>query len=740
MVKALFFISFFSVVSVFSQSSAISGFVYSEGKPIANVSIYFSESSNGVVTNAEGAFSISKRQSDKELIISYVGYQTQRIIVPIGKNNLGTIELAVEESLNEVVVSGLLKPVSKLNSAVPIEVYEKSFFSANPVSSFFEALENINGIRPQLNCNVCNTGDIHINGQEGSYTMVLIDGLPIVSGLSTVYGLSGIPQALIDRVEIIKGPASTLFGSEAIGGVINLITKSPENTPIFSFDSFVSGWGEVNADLGLKYQLSENSFGLLGVNYFNYANPIDTNKDGFTDLTLQDRISIFNKFSRNNKLSIATRYVYEDRWGGQLNWTPEFRGGDEVYGESIYTSRFETFGSYLFNPNLSVQFSFNNHHQNSVYGDTVFNAQQTIGFGQILWNNNRPNNELTLGVAYRYTYYSDDTTVRFNESSVMHLPGIFVQNKIKLNTKHTLLLGLRYDNNSIHGNIITPRFNYKINNSDNTSNLRLSFGTGYRVAQVFTEDHAALTGARDIVFKGSLDPEKSWNLNLNYVQKFYLRRGKIIDVDLSVFNTTFSNKIIPNYDDNPNQIIYGNLNGTSISRGASLNVNLFSSGGLRINTGVTYVDTFADENGTKTTPYLTERFNGVWKVEKGFPAKNVTLDLTGTMTGPMKLPTLGPLDPRPSYSPTFTIVNIQFTKRFKNQMEVYTGVKNLFNFTPPKNSIARPFDPFDRAVEFDNTGNVVPTSSNPYALTFDPSYVYSTNQGIRAFLGFRWNM
>ena len=116
--------------------------------------------------------------------------------------------------------------------------------------------------------------------------MILIDGLPTVSGLSAVYGLSGIPKALIERVEIIKGPASTLFGSEAIGGVINLITKLPENTSVFSADSFVSGWGEVNTDLSYKYRLNRMTTGLLGINYFNYSNPIDNNNDGFTDLTL----------------------------------------------------------------------------------------------------------------------------------------------------------------------------------------------------------------------------------------------------------------------------------------------------------------------------------------------------------------------------------------------------------------------------------------------------------------------
>jgi len=125
-----------------------------------------------------------------------------------------------KSDLNEVVISGTLKEVTKLESPVPVEVYTSKFFKANPTPSIFEALQNINGVRPQLNCNICNTGDIHINGLEGPYTMILIDGMPIVSGLSTVYGLSGIPQALIDRVEIVKGPASTLYGSEAVGGLI----------------------------------------------------------------------------------------------------------------------------------------------------------------------------------------------------------------------------------------------------------------------------------------------------------------------------------------------------------------------------------------------------------------------------------------------------------------------------------------------------------------------------------------
>jgi outer membrane receptor for ferrienterochelin and colicins len=737
----------FSIQTGFAQERTVNGRVYSEGEPLNGASLRIKGTNLGTITNEQGYFSIEfSEKRNNQLIISYIGHKSKQIEIDPNNSDVGRIILELYESLDEIVISGTLKPVSKLKSPVAVEVYSQSFFKANPSPSIFESLESINGIRPQLNCNVCNTGDIHINGQEGSYTMVLIDGLPIVSGLSTVYGLSGIPQSLIERVEIVKGPASTLYGSEAIGGVINLITKLPENSSKLSIDSFVSDWGEINTDIGYKYSLSKKTTGLLGINYFNFSNPIDKNNDGFTDLTIQDRVSIFNKFTYGDKLSFATRFVYEDRWGGQLDWEPRYRGGDTIYGESIYTTRFEAFGNYKFNKNLSFQFSYNNHTHNSAYGTTIFNANQTIGFGQLIWNKTIKNNDLLFGLAYRYTYYDDDTTATFNEilnsnkEDIYHMPGLFIQDEIKINESNTLLLGIRFDHNSLHGNIFTPRINYKLSNYDQTSILRLSFGTGYRVAQVFTEDHAALTGARDVVFLNDLEPEKSWNTNLNYVKKVYLKEGVIIDFDISIFKTHFSNKIIPDYDTNPNKIIYDNLKGRSISQGLSLNINSLLENGIRFNLGATYIDSYIKEGGVKTVPYLTEKFQGVWKFEKKWNDKNLIFDLTGTTIGPLRLPTLSRLDPRPDYSSTFSIVNFQLTKILKNTFEIYGGVKNIFDFTPPKNSIARSFDPFDKQVVFDNSGNAIQNENNPYALTFDPSYVFASNQGFRFFFGLRYKI
>lgn len=730
---------------IFAQEQIVKGIVLFEGIPLEGASVIVKDFNVGTITDASGAFSLSLSNiKNPKITISYLGYKSFNLKITKISNDLGNIELVSDDKLDEVVISGTLKPVSRLKSPVSVEVYAESFFKANPTSSIFEALDIINGVRPQLNCNVCSTGDIHINGQEGSYTMILIDGLPIVSGLSSVYGLSGIPQSLIERIEIIKGPASTLYGSEAIGGVINLITKIPENASRFSFDSFTSNWGDLNLDLGHQYRLSKKINGLLGVNYFKYSNPVDNNSDGFTDLTLQDRISVFNKLNIGKRLSFASRFVYEDRWGGEMNWNPTFRGGDLVYGESIYTSRVELFGTYKFNNEISFQFSFNDHNQNSVYGTTLFKADQSIAFGQFIWNRTIKKHDLVIGAAYRFTFYDDNTTATFNEflginkEEITQLPGVFIQDEIKFNEQNSLLLGFRYDYNSIHGTIFTPRLNYKISNQDLSSILRISIGSGYRIAQIFTEDHAALTGARDVVFLNDLDPETSWNINLNYVYKMYLKQGHILNFDASIFRTDFSNKILPNYDTDPNLIIFDNLSGKSVTQGISLNFNSVFQNGLRISLGATYIDSYIDSKGLKTIPYLTEKFQGVWNIKYEFQKSNITLDFTGTITGPLKLPLLGDLDPRSQFSPTFNIINLQLTKEWNNSYELYGGVKNILNFTPADNSIARAFDPFDREVKFDASGAAQVSPGNPYALTFDPSYVYASNQGSRFFIGFRY--
>jgi outer membrane receptor for ferrienterochelin and colicins len=750
----------FSLLFIYSLSSAkaqeIKGSVLSGNEALEFAIIYIKGLNIGAVTDSMGNFSIEVNETGKFTIqASRVGYQTvqQQITLPLAMSVDLIFDLSeLDGGLEEVVVSGTMQEVSKLDSPVPVEVYSGNFFKANPTPSIFESLQNVNGVRPQVNCNICNTGDIHINGLEGPYTMVLIDGMPIVSGLATVYGLTGIPQALIDRIEVVKGPASTLYGSEAVGGLINVITKSPLTAPVFSVDGFTTGWGETNLDLGIRSKWGSNVQSLTGISGFYYDNPVDNNGDGFTDLTLAKRISLFQKIQvdrpNNRVFNLAARYVYEDRWGGEMNWTKADRGGDQVYGESIYTSRWETFGVWQLptSENLNFQFSANGHSQNSVYGNTIYIADQYIGFGQLTWNKTLAKHNFLFGAAYRFTYYDDNTPATagdlgdVNQPAVIHLPGIFVQDELKISPSQSLLLGGRLDYNSVHGSVFSPRVNYKKSWNNNSTILRLSAGNGFRVANVFTEDHAALTGAREVVFTEELRPETSWNTNVNLVKKIYTDGGTFIGLDGSVFYTYFTNQIVPDYETNPNQIIYGNLNGSAISQGISLNLDVAWANGLTMTGGATLMDVSLEEDGIRTRQLLTERFSGVWSVGYKFFKTGLKVDYTGNVYSPMRLPLLGALDDRDPYSSWFSIQNIQLTKTFKDKWEIYGGVKNLLNFTPPANSIARAFDPFDREVEFGSDGSVIPTSGNPNALTFDPTYVFAPNQGIRGFLGVRFTI
>ncbi|WP_313806173.1 TonB-dependent receptor [Flavobacterium sp.] len=750
--KYLILILFFCV-SVSGQT-AIKGKITAEGAPLEYASVSLAKTKFGVITDSLGNFELQAvPKGEYQLKVSFAGFKSQqrRIAVTDSLELIRNFDLKADNTLDELVVTGTLKAVNRLESPVPVEVYKPTFFKKNPTANIFEALQNVNGVRPQLNCNVCNTGDIHINGLEGPYTLVLIDGMPIVSGLSTVYGLSGIPNSLLERVEVVKGPASSLYGSEAVGGLINIITKNPKSAPVLSADAFSTSWGEANVDLGFKANLGKSISLLTGVNYFNYSNPIDNNHDNFTDVTLQDRISVFQKWNFNRKsnklFSMAGRFFYEDRWGGEMQWEKKYRGGSEVYGESIYTKRYELLGSYELPvaEKMLFTFSYTDHDQNSVYGNTPYLAQQKIGFGQLTWDKKIGNHDLLFGTAIRYQFYNDNTPATATSDKTW-IPSLFAQDEIKLAEKHSLLLGLRYDYNNRHGNILTPRLAHKWKIDDRTI-FRFNAGTGFRVVNLFTEEHAALTGSRDVEVLEDLEPERSYNANLNLLKKFYTDNGDYIGVEATAWYTYFTNSIIPDYDTDPNKIIYKNLDGYSVTQGISLNVDAVFQNGLKVILGGTLMDVAKTENGEKTRQMLTEKFTGTWAISYRIKDWFLDIDYTGNVYGPMRLPTLGDLDPRKDYSPTWSIQNIQFTYNKIKNFEFYGGIKNLLNWTPNKGNpfiIARANDPFDENVQYNPDGSVMQVNDtnsqyyNPYALTFDPGYVYGPNQGIRSFFGIRY--
>ena len=730
-----------------SQNVLVEGrIVDQQGKSIPYGNIYETNLQKGIACDINGNFKIQLNSRSCNFKLTAIGYLDKTISFKLLADTSLLLKMyPSDDFLDELVVSGTLNEISKRNSPVPIEVYSSSYLSKVPSSGLLEATQSINGVRPQLNCAVCNTGDIHINGMEGPYTMVTIDGMPIVGGLSTVYGLQGIPNSLLQRVEVVKGPASTIYGSEAVAGLINVITKSVDCAPKFAMEVSATSWQEIQSNIMFKYAKNKKVSGIFAVDYHNYTNPIDNNGDNFTDLTLKDRVSLFNKLSfkrADNKKSIfSARYLYEDRWGGEMQWNADHRGGDSIYGESIYTQRVELIGKYELpiKQKIILSGSYSYHGQDSRYGTMVYNADQQVAFGQMTWHKKiGSKNDFVSGIAVRYNYYDDNTVVTslgsVNQPDQWFLPGVFIQDNISWSKKINLLIGSRYDYHTNHGSILSPRANLKWTPSDYFS-IRFGYGNGFRVVNVFSEDHAALTGAREVVFKGDLAPERSNNINLNIEKKIFTD-WCTFSFDGSAFYTHFSNKIIPDFESNDNQIIYSNLNGSAVSRGLTFNTKIFFDFPLRINAGATLLDVFSNEINesglvSKEKQLFTEPYSFNWSATYSFTNLGVTLDYTGNVYGPMRLPLLEN-DFRPEYSQPFSIQNIKLSKEFKNNMACYFGVRNLLNFTPPSYSIMRAHDPFDKLVN--------DPTDNPNNYSFDPSYIYTSFQGINFFIGFKYTI
>ena len=253
------------------------------------------------------------------------------------------------------------------------------------------------------------------------------------------------------------------------------------------------------------------------------------------------------------------------------------------------------------------------------------------------------------------------------------------------------------------------------------------------MVNLFTEDHAALTGARDVIIAEELLPERSYNGNLNYVLRT-VGDGFFINFDVTGFYSYFTNKIVGDFATDPNKSIYDNLNGHAISQGASLNMDVNFTFPVKILAGVTYMDVYQmEQDATGNTAKNIQLYAPKWSgnfVVSYTPILGLTFDLTGNWNSPMRLPVL-PNDYRPEYSPWFCIANLQVTKQFRKGIEIYGGMKNLFNFIPA-DPIMRANDPFDKHID--------DPVNNPNGYTFDPSYNYASLQGIRGFLGVRYQL
>ncbi len=696
--------------------------VATTGQPIPGASVRLG-SLPQVATDTAGRFAISGATVGRHrLTIRSIGYRPAILDLTLPADTavapVTMEEISVE--LGEMVVTGTLAEVRLADSPVKVEVINRKALGRNLANNLMESIRTLPGLREQVDCGVCYTNSISINGMDGPYTAVLFDGVPVLGALATVYALNSLNPALLEQVEVVKGPASTLYGSEAMGGVVNVITRDPRTAPAWSFNSSATTHGQVAADLMVRPIIGGGRMLVAGSASWNDAF-IDANGDDFSDLPLTTRISGLVKWSdaggSARRADLLARYWYEDRFGGVSDWTRSDRGSSEVYGESVITNRWELIGGFrpeIHGARMRIDAALSGHEQDSYYGDLRYHARQRTAFVQAAWAPTPEQGRLRplVGVTWRRQWYDDDTPATA-EAEDRVVPGVFAELEIPIFRRITLLGGGRVDHHAAHGKVVSPRAALRWQPSDWTT-VRLNAATGFRVVHLFTEDHAALSGSRRVVIDEALDPERSATVTASVHTLAGI--GTVpVTVDFDLFHTRFSNRILPDYDVDPGEIHYRNLDGFAITRGAALGLSVDPGAlpfGFRI--GATWQRVTRTDGGATSDVEFAPDFKGDFSVYWA-PSDRWSLDWTGSVTGPMSLPELDGFTER---SPWFTEQNLQVTRAISDGRFLIVGIKNLFD-TRQRNPLVAPHDPFGP--------------------DFDTYRVWGPVQGRRLMVAVQWN-
>ncbi len=715
----------------------------------------------GGIADSSGYFKLKvPPQGSIALRLSAVGYEPLKtqIQLPAAADTL-SFALKPIAALQTLVVSASLRERYLSASPVRIDVLPAAAIQTylpGASSTLMESISLVSGLEEVQACGVCMTNSISINGLPGAYTAVMIDGMPLFGALASTYGLNGIPVQIIERVEIIKGPGSTLFGSEAVGGVINVITKDPAAQPALSLDMMGTQHAEFYGNLAFAHRIGKSrGFSALSSAYSDHFE--DRNSDGFSDVVHLDRYTLFQKWDlfrpSARRWTLAGRLYYEDRRNGVEAFLKDrayrqLRGSDQIYGESISTFRAEVFGNYELNTQtpLSLDYGWSSHAQQSWYGDVFYRAQQRNGLINGRWEQSYGQHRLLGGIALRYQYYDDNTSATqhehpadslrvLNQPDQGWIPGVFVQDEWEPHRNWTLLGGLRLDHWARHGLIPSPRLSIKWQPHP-MSAFRLNSGTGFRVVNLFAEEHAFVSGQRQVIIAEDLSPERSWNISLSASRQLFLFGGNG-SFEADIYYTNFSNQILADYSQ-VGFIRYSNASGWSRSTGLSalLQQRFAFPLALQISGNVQRVQLREqDESGQWSLRDMEHaaRWTALFSADYTWRKADLSIAYMLRGIGPMALPAVFDLDaegqplahPRPLKSQAYVIHQIQLIKRFGESWSVYGGVQNLGNYQQEGSPLAGLNDP---------------AAAAGFSEWFDTNYVYAPMHSREAYLGVRYTL
>jgi outer membrane receptor for ferrienterochelin and colicins len=725
----------------------IFGHVVSGDEHVPFASVSLKGTTIGVATDESGHYRIvNLPEGNYTIIAQFVGYKPseKKIELKQGVTLEVNFELEIDMlGISEVVITADRNEKNRIQASTIVNTITPRMFTFTQSVTLNEGLAFSPGLRVENNCQNCGFNQIRMNGLEGPYSQILINSRPVFSGLAGVYGMEMIPANMIERVEVVRGGGSALYGSNAIAGTINIILKDPiNNTFEISTTGGVTGLGirnrgslseDYNVGFNSSVVTSDSKSGLSVFGFNRGRQPFDANNDSFSEIASIDNTTIgaraFHRFGHRSKVAIDFFNIREERRGGNAFDLPYHQADiTEAVRHNISNAAI-TFDKFFRDYDmLSLFFSLQDVGRDSYYGagQSLKDYGRTDGLTWVTgaqYNLRAGSASIISGAEFRwekltdkklgYPDYANAIVAGDSILSIPNIPNTIIASQVFTTggffsqfeqewDKLSISAGARLDLYQVadnltgetdNGLVLSPRVNILYSLLDFLQ-ARISYSQGYRAPQVFDEDlHIATSGSRQVIIINDPDLKRekshSFMASLDFNKKVgSINLGFLAEGFLTRLQDPFANEYGAPDEDGKVLFIRRNASDGAVVKGVNFELNMIPVSGVTISSGFTMQKSMYDtpvEFGERR--FFRTPDNYGFATINWQPAGRFQGSLTGTYTGSMLVPYFGLLAPDPnegSLIESEDFFDIGFNLRYDivlngTRAQIFGGMKNLLN-------------------------------------------------------------
>ncbi len=670
-IVAIFVFFLFASGSFHAQTFSISGTIVDNNEPIIGATVILTETNQGAITDLDGSFSIENvKPGDYTLKVSYISYlsQIKEVTVTNSDVKLEDIVLQVDFfNMEQVVVTATRNEILRKDAPIVCNVIDNRLFEATQSVVLAEGLSFQPALRVENNCQNCGFNGLRMNGLEGAYSQILIDGRPIYNSLQGVYGLEQIPANMIERVEVVRSGGSALYGSSAVAGTVNIITKEPTKNASYlkTNQALINGTAaDRTYMIGTDFVSDDKKTGVTLSGFHRNRDFYDANDDGYSEMghlkATSFAMKAFYKPTELSKITFNGFNIYEFRRGGNKfdrplhesdiaeSTTHNILNGGLTY-EQFTKNKKHKFSTYLNYQHLDRDSYYGAEGDVNAYGNSedksfVGGFQYTSKLGKFAGGEHT----LVTGFEYNRNNLKDNAPSynRFIDQTAEQV-GVYLQDVWGIGKKFNVLLGGRFDKHNLVGEpVLSPRANvlYKITRD---LQFRLGYARGFRSPQVFDEDlHITQVGGEGTVITNANNLTPEYSNAFSTSLDFNKHKGDwLLGITLDGFYTQLTNVFILEEQgvEGNGDLLLERRNGSGATvAGITINPKVQYKNKLSLQFGITLQNSEYDDpvQWSETVANSSNRFFRT-PDQYGFYVfswdllKSLTLNLSGVYTGSM---------------------------------------------------------------------------------------------------------